>query len=541
MTNYYLPDTWILRHLGSELSRRDERVNPAKSKAESFLFVGLENIESHTGRLVGVGAGVDAKSTKNIFYPGDILYGKLRPNLNKVHLAETTGLCSTDIWVLKPSALIDSAYATYFLRSNNVVSRTTALATGANLPRVSAAAFDTIPLPLPTLTEQRHIVSILNQAAALRRLRADTLAQSQDLVPALFRQMFGDMQTAPEQFEVVSFEKIVSETQLGLVRGANEMGDDLPYPYVRMDAILGDGSLDLRKIRMVDATDKEVRSYSLAKDDFLFNTRNSRELVGKTALFDGEGTYLYNNNIMRVRFDETVDPYYVNQYFQTVMAKRELEMRKSGTTSVVAIYWKNLKKLPVVRPSLLLQQEFGKKLKQIRAFKEKQTKSLREIEDLYYALLAQAFTGKLTETWREARADSLIEEAFERDTLLGLPRTFPTTTVKEFIVGTGSSYTRADGTHAIIWQAYRPAARRALRGDQLKVLALAEQTTEYFTATSLRQGTDLRPRVVEDSLALLDAMGLIRAAQVTVEPEKRPFLVTAYRLLRPEDLAGEGE
>ena len=70
----------------------------------SVYYIGFENIGGHTGSLLPYQPtlGAEIKSTKNIFHPGDILFGKLRPYLNKMHLASTDGICSTDIYVLRP-------------------------------------------------------------------------------------------------------------------------------------------------------------------------------------------------------------------------------------------------------------------------------------------------------------------------------------------------------------------------------------------------------------------------------------------------------
>src|SRR5579863_4624464 len=119
-----LPATWALLNAGDVLTRVDTRVDPSRSPDESFFFVGLEQIEAGTGRLtIGdqqLTKGAQILSMKNAFQPGDILYGKLRPNLNKVYLATRNGICSTDIWVLRPSKQVAPEFVAYYLRSDFV-------------------------------------------------------------------------------------------------------------------------------------------------------------------------------------------------------------------------------------------------------------------------------------------------------------------------------------------------------------------------------------------------------------------------------------
>ena len=94
------------------VERISDTVNP-KEENGFVHYIGLENIESQTGVLSGdIQSDFSAiKSNKNVFRKGDILYGKLRPNLNKVHLANIDGICSTDILVFRPH---DPNLATFY-------------------------------------------------------------------------------------------------------------------------------------------------------------------------------------------------------------------------------------------------------------------------------------------------------------------------------------------------------------------------------------------------------------------------------------------
>jgi type I restriction enzyme S subunit len=162
-----------------------------------------------------------------------------------------------------------------------------------------------------------------------------------------------------------------------------------------MDAILGDGNLALEPIKRVNATAAEIAEFSLRDGDFLFNTRNSRELVGKTALFESSGTYLFNNNIMRIRFNDSIESRFMMALFQTDYIQRQLEARKSGTTSVVAIYFKNLSTLKVIVPPLALQKEFAQRVKEIRELETNQTTSRTRMHALFQSMLHRAFNGDL--------------------------------------------------------------------------------------------------------------------------------------------------
>jgi type I restriction enzyme S subunit len=289
-------------------------------------------------------------------------------------------------------------FVNYLLCSGYLRSHYGAISYGSVPRKRRATVRDFLDLAIPrqpSLAEQERIVKLLDDADALRKLRNQAEHRATALIPALFHEMFGDPEINSRGWPSATFGEIITSTKLGLVRGAKETDDSLPFPYVRMDAILGDGNLGLAPIKHVNATAIEVEEFSLRAGDFLFNTRNSRELVGKTALFEGGGTYLFNNNIMRIRFNDSIEPRFMIALFQTDFTQRQLEARKSGTTSVVAIYFKNLSNLKVIVPPLTLQKEFAQRVTKIRELETDQATSRTRLEALFQSMLHRAFNGDL--------------------------------------------------------------------------------------------------------------------------------------------------
>lgn len=130
-------------------------------------YVGLESIESNSGQFVK-GALSKTPETPQAnsfrFGPEHILYGKLRPYLNKVALPDFEGKCSTEIIPLLPSAEADRAYLAFFLRSQQVVDQISARTAGARMPRADMDFVLSLPVPLPPLPEQHRIVDLLSRA-----------------------------------------------------------------------------------------------------------------------------------------------------------------------------------------------------------------------------------------------------------------------------------------------------------------------------------------------------------------------------------------
>lgn len=160
-------DGYSLMKLSDLVIERREMITPSADYGKVH-YIGLENIESKTGRLVdfNVKYGNDIKSSCKVFCRGDILYGRLRPNLNKVFYNDifAKGECTTEIIVLVPrTELVDPVYLSELLRSENVNRRIVNIVKGAALPRVSMADLKQLQLPIPSLNEQRQISKIILQ------------------------------------------------------------------------------------------------------------------------------------------------------------------------------------------------------------------------------------------------------------------------------------------------------------------------------------------------------------------------------------------
>ena len=151
-----LPEEWKWARLGEIHILKSEKHT---GSGESLFYVGLEHIKKDRGTLTEF-VKIDVINTvKNSFKVGDLLYGKLRPYLNKVYLANEDGVCSTDILVFESNPSLNLNYSKYFFLSYKFVNDMTHNSSGVNLPRVSTKYLLEYPFPLCPLPEQRAIIS----------------------------------------------------------------------------------------------------------------------------------------------------------------------------------------------------------------------------------------------------------------------------------------------------------------------------------------------------------------------------------------------
>ena len=178
---------WRWVKLGDVCVEDRSAITQADADYAHMPYLGLEHIESVTGRILvneDTARLAQSKSNNFKFTPEHVLYGKLRPYLNKVALPDFAGRCTTEIIPLKPT-LADRAWLVHLLRCDALVDHAMRGKTGSRMPRASMRDLMAFSVALPPLSEQRRIVARLEQqTTAIDRARA--AAQSQlDAINAL--------------------------------------------------------------------------------------------------------------------------------------------------------------------------------------------------------------------------------------------------------------------------------------------------------------------------------------------------------------------
>lgn len=192
-------DGWVLRSFGSCAELIRDPITP--DDAKKFPYIGLEHIEEGTLRLSNYGLGEDVTSLKTRFKKGDILFGKLRPYFRKVVVAPFDGICSTDIWVVRPKPGIDPKFLYYWMASQQFVDDNSRAAEGTKMPRAKWDYAEQLERYVPPRTEQKAIGEALgsldNKIEQNRRMNI-TLEK---IAQTLFKSWFVDFEPVRERIE----------------------------------------------------------------------------------------------------------------------------------------------------------------------------------------------------------------------------------------------------------------------------------------------------------------------------------------------------
>lgn len=183
-------EEWRETTLGESAVLSAKTVSPSESG--DVPYIGLEHIAPDALRLSGNGAASDVVSAKTPFQKGDILFGKLRPYFRKVALAPFDGICSTDIWVVKPAKGVDARFLFYAMANQDFVDMAARESVGTRMPRAKWEYAARYEFPLPPISAQRRVSAALGALDDKIELNARMNETLDETARALFRAWFVD-------------------------------------------------------------------------------------------------------------------------------------------------------------------------------------------------------------------------------------------------------------------------------------------------------------------------------------------------------------
>nr|WP_236639572.1 hypothetical protein [Salinigranum halophilum] len=142
-----VPGDWTTERLGDVFHHRRESINV--NDGETVRYVGLKHLDSGQLDINGYDEDGRERSSSRAFREGDILFGKLRPNLNKAAIAPFTGICSSDIIPIYADDEALQRYLPYLMHSKLVRDRVVSTMEGTNLPRTSWGDLKNTLIPSP--------------------------------------------------------------------------------------------------------------------------------------------------------------------------------------------------------------------------------------------------------------------------------------------------------------------------------------------------------------------------------------------------------
>jgi type I restriction enzyme S subunit len=407
-----LPDGWQRRQLAELCELVRDQIQP--SAAAGLPYVGLEHIDPGEPTLKRWGDSEDVRSAKTRFAPGDILYGKLRPYLDKSILAPFAGICSTDMLVLRAQA--DRAIAGFLvsaIHTKTFLEHAISTTAGVNHPRTSWNALKVHVLAVPPIPEQRAIAAVLRTVQGAKEACEQVLAATRQLKQSLLHHLFtygpvplADAARVPlKETEIGEVPESWRPTTLGLVADigygiqaavAHLKDSSKGIPILTNVNITRTGDIDLTTLRYYEVPQAKRDRFILKKGDVLFNWRSgSQEHVGKTALFMLDGEYTHSSFILRMRCSDAIRPQFLAKYLHWLRSRRYFA-RTRQQSSVNSVFNKSLSEtIPILLPPLELQDEIARQLSAVDTKLAAEVSRRAALAALFQSLLHHLMTGQV--------------------------------------------------------------------------------------------------------------------------------------------------
>lgn len=320
-----------------------------------------------------------------IVHENDLLIG-MDGEFNIAKWGKTPALLNQRVCRLAPKDSIDKDYLFYFMPV--ALKRIEEKTPFVTVKHLSAKELNKIEIPVLSLEEQRKIAETLSKVDELIAFREQQLAKLDELVKARFVEMFGTFPANPFRWDTGKIQDVVSDVRYGSSRPAVEGGK---YPYLRMNNITYSGELDLRDTKRIDIPDSELDKCTVRRGDVLFNRTNSKELVGKTCVYNRDELMVLAGFVIRVRVNERIRPEVLSAFLNMDFSKRMLIGMCKTAIGQANINAKELQNIDLYIPPIELQDQFVTLKNKIDQQKQTVQQSLEKLELLKKALMQEYF------------------------------------------------------------------------------------------------------------------------------------------------------
>lgn len=389
------PEGWLAGRVSDLVSEVTARIDPQTVAGPDTPYVGLEDIGQGTGTIVSVGRASSATSQKSIFAAGDILFGKLRPNLKKVARPDFDGICSTDIVVFRAKSEVDADFAFRVLSSEPVIEHAVAQSAGTKMPRAHASSVLNFTTNLPPLKEQRRIAEVLRSASAASETALQAVEQ------------FGHViQTEVDSVVIrVVADPRTSEVRLGdiaSVKGGKRLPkgseySDVPtgHRYVRVTD-WKDHEIDPSQVRWISSeAASAIRRYTISSADLFISIAGS---IGLVALVPPEldGAFLTENAAKIVlRQDVEIDRDYLLLAMMSGSLTDQIRQQKGVGGGVPKLALFRIEELKIPLPPLAQQREIAASYRSLKVARSTAIQASMSAGKLRNELASDLLSGRV--------------------------------------------------------------------------------------------------------------------------------------------------
>ena len=277
---------------------------------------------------------------------------------------------------------IDENYLKFALQSKNVKNYFKKFSAGGVQLNLSKKEILNAPIVLPTIEEQKILVNLFKTIESFIYLRKKELLNLNSLNKSLFTTMFGDIKTNDKNWEIKKLGEVV-ETQYGTSKKATSVVGE--FPILRMNNITYSGEMDYKDLKYIELSDSEKEKFLLKKGELLFNRTNSKELVGKTGLFNLDIPMAFAGYLIRIKPSNLIHSKFLLFFMNSEFMKKLLYNKAKNIVGMANINAKELEDFSIILPPIELQKKFAERIEKIEklSFTSKKLSIFRDFKTLY--------------------------------------------------------------------------------------------------------------------------------------------------------------
>ena len=318
--------------------------------------------------------------------PEDILIS-VRAPIGALNYAREKCCIGRGLAALTPDkSKVSPEFIFWLLKAKNI--ELNSKGTGSTFKAIGRNVLEETQVPNVPLTVQSEYSQVLERIYAIIQSHKMQLQKLDDLVKARFVELFGAYPHNPMGWKTGTIRDVVTDVRYGSSRPAVDGGK---YPYLRMNNITYGGELDLSDVKRIDVPENELEKCTVHRGDVLFNRTNSKELVGKTCVYDRDEMMVLAGFVIRVRVNDLVLPEFLSAFLNTDFSKRTLLGMCKAAIGQANINAQEMQSIGIYIPPIELQKEFVQFKNQTDKSKSVVQKALDEAQLLFDSLMQKYF------------------------------------------------------------------------------------------------------------------------------------------------------
>lgn len=400
-----IPNEWSVNKIKNLVKSRNKKYK----LSEVGNYIGLENVESGSGHFVKTESEyVDG------YYDGceqgDLLYGKLRPNLAKVLISPYRSCCTGEFEVIERSD-IGKKYLQYYMLTDGFTQIVTGSTYGAKMPRASWGFIENLKIAYPDREKRQAIVDFLDDKCSKIDEISKKIQEEIEILEEYKKSVITEAVTKgldpnaemkdsgvewigeiPVSWIVLRLKNVCSGFSNGT--SITQLTSDISeYPVSRIETI-SSGAINYDKVGYVAKCNS---NYKLNKNDILVSNINSIQYLGNCAMYEGEKPLYHGMNLLRI-VPQTINPKYLHYYMKSRCFKTIMQILCKPAINQASVSASNLKNVFIPIPSQKEQNAIvnclDKKLDSISRLLEAKRTQLSTLEEYKKSLIYEYVTGK---------------------------------------------------------------------------------------------------------------------------------------------------